>query len=1112
MVPFINQGATIYIGEEGLNLTRALNAAGGLSGPDLDSTTPTNTSVGWWAGYVTVTEPSRMLNIGTRYQNLSVVSGDFVGYTGYWYLVNPTTRRAITGPDGRPRMVFRLADPSLNIQIIDIDRDIDATGRSALLGDSLAFRIETNMYEALDGGFRTPVTDSGNDGYIDIRVRNETSYSYTGLADSSGTPRSLLRLNVNTTPWTWGDPSNPAVPSAWDTGITDSSGQPLYTAGTYTVIAESLLNNMKATYRQGGADYTGKTVSQTTTVTLVHDYMQLQTNRVSVNRGERFSMILTGRPKSAYYFWVNDTGAMSGMAGDQPPTILVSAPVLQDPYEGPYAIGAHPIRGAGGKTILEDIPVGAWGLPRNMYYAKIVMSYSGVAILEVRTSPDTRPGTYTFRAEDDGSSDEVTVLVRTTILPPDEYPPAPENTIDRPLINPDGSASTNTGPKYINSGATIFIGEEGLDITEALASADAAAFPALQAGGSDVGWWGPYWDVRSNPPWKAVRLAGRETRFSVAPADFVGYWGTWYLVDPLTGLAARDGTGSPIPVFTIADPSLDIRVWDLATNTDVRDRSVPQGSRLAFRIDTNMYPAFDMRYRTDVDENTLGTINIVLKNMNGARYTYLYSNNTTPISLGNIRVENQPWFWGDGTNPFIPSSNGFWNTRLLDRDGYFFYPAGTYTVGAESTLNAMKDRYKSGGADYTGKTVSQFYTVTLTPLVSRPSDFNVSRILVSPSQEIVSGSPVTVSFMVNITGNSMETFPSGNELGMSSDLENARWNYTIILNDVESPQPATGGQTLFLSGWILSYPPDVQESVLVTLDGTAPVVLSPASMILVNVTEFDNHANPDLYSRFSRSVVIVPYAPATLPTPTPVTSPVEDSFPSTTNSPATTGEGTPASTTVTVNIGGDSGALRAVVTGTKISDLIVTGTVEHDGGNNDGAPPGIVFRYIRIEPARYESISHAAIDFSVPQSWLDANHIRPESIVMYHQTADGWGALPTTFLYEKDGMVFFSASSPGFSLFAIAGTPAGTIPATAATTQGIINSVEPTPEPAAGVAKTPLTTQTTVPQMPAAKPDAPSPLLNLALIIAAIGVLTGGGFMVRRWWIRRQNPALFEES
>jgi hypothetical protein len=46
---------------------------------------------------------------------------------------------------------------------------------------------------------------------------------------------------------------------------------------------------------------------------------------------------------------------------------------------------------------------------------------------------------------------------------------------------------------------------------------------------------------------------------------------------------------------------------------------------------------------------------------------------------------------------------------------------------------------------------------------------------------------------------------------------------------------------------------------------------------------------------------------------------------------------------------------------------------------------------------------------------------------------------------------------------------------------------------------------------PFPQPSAPSPLLDIVLVIAASGILAGGGFMARRWWIRRQNPALFRE-
>ncbi|OPX62173.1 MAG: hypothetical protein A4E34_00618 [Methanoregula sp. PtaU1.Bin006] len=217
--------------------------------------------------------------------------------------------------------------------------------------------------------------------------------------------------------------------------------------------------------------------------------------------------------------------------------------------------------------------------------------------------------------------------------------------------------------------------------------------------------------------------------------------------------------------------------------------------------------------------------------------------------------------------------------------------------------------------------------------------------------------------------------------------------------------------------------------------------------------------------------------------------------------------------TVTVNIGGDSKAWQAVVTGTNLRDLIVTGTEQYGPFGSCNPPAGSVFQYLGLEPARYGTITNTVINFTVPQAWLDANNIAPGNIVLYHMTQDCWQALPTTFLEAKDGTVYYSAQSNGFSSFAIAGTPGEMTPAIAVTTSqpGIAEAAQP-PAPAA-VAKVPVTTQTTTPPAPAQAPakSSPFPLVPVVAVIGCIGLI-GGGWYVRRSWIRRQNPALFEES
>jgi hypothetical protein len=187
--------------------------------------------------------------------------------------------------------------------------------------------------------------------------------------------------------------------------------------------------------------------------------------------------------------------------------------------------------------------------------------------------------------------------------------------------------------------------------------------------------------------------------------------------------------------------------------------------------------------------------------------------------------------------------------------------------------------------------------------------------------------------------------------------------------------------------------------------------------------------------------------------------------------------------------------------------------VQPGPGSNQTAPSGVVYQYISLVPAGYTSISSAVINFTVPQSWLEENGIAPAGVVLYHQTAGGWAALPTSVLYTKDGMAHFSAQSPGFSLFAIAGTPAAAAPVTTLLTPSAVSTPALEPGPVRTLApQAPVVSETTAPLPAAEVPTGSSgfPVVPALIGICGVGLL-GGGIVARRWWLRRQNPALFAE-
>jgi PGF-CTERM protein len=288
------------------------------------------------------------------------------------------------------------------------------------------------------------------------------------------------------------------------------------------------------------------------------------------------------------------------------------------------------------------------------------------------------------------------------------------------------SASYYPVAQNVAQGATVFIGEQNLNLTTAVQTAQALSGSTS----TTIGWWASAAQIGSTSASKTIDLTGRVTSFTASPADFVGYAGTWYLVNA-SGFAAA-------PVITAADPTLDIRVWDFTQGSDITGKSITQGEQLGFRVDTAMTAVFNGKrtpinnaignVQSTVASGTIlspatyakqdGYIDIKVKTESGNTLTGLLNKSSSAggqiNGLTALNVTTANYFWGKAPGTVqIPGQQDGWATGATDATGQLAYQAGTYTIWAESLLNGMKDNYQNGGADYTTKTVSQTYTVTL---------------------------------------------------------------------------------------------------------------------------------------------------------------------------------------------------------------------------------------------------------------------------------------------------------------------------------------------------------------------------------------------------------------
>ena len=261
----------------------------------------------------------------------------------------------------------------------------------------------------------------------------------------------------------------------------------------------------------------------------------------------------------------------------------------------------------------------------------------------------------------------------------------------------------------LSQGNTVFLGEQGLDVSSAVGV------------DNQIGWWASGASIATSSPSSTFPFSGSKTSFAVTPSTFSNYLGTWYRLD-----ASGKANGT---AFTVADPNLYLRVEDTSVGVDVTpNKWVYRGDVIGFQIETNLN-AIAQR-----PGSPPALITIKVQAPDGGIYSALIDSTGGTNSIENIAVSTSPY-----QPPLIK-----WDT------GNSAYSPGTYTIWAECNVNRMKDNYDVTGKTETIKT--SMLNTEFNPLigVNVPTTNPTTQVIFVPTT-VITTSPTTKPTTARVT-------------------------------------------------------------------------------------------------------------------------------------------------------------------------------------------------------------------------------------------------------------------------------------------------------------------------------------------------------------------------
>ncbi len=126
-------------------------------------------------------------------------------------------------------------------------------------------------------------------------------------------------------------------------------------------------------------------------------------------------------------------------------------------------------------------------------------------------------------------------------------------------------------------------------------------------------------------------------------------------------------------------------------------------------------------------------------------------------------------------------------------------------------------------------------------IVPAAATISLQTVNVTPPDDIIpSGSVVTAAAHIQIIPQGPTTYIEGYTLVLSTDLENASWNATVMVDGTQAAVLPKDGKFVFINGYLLSYPVNRDVGVKVDIRGTVPDLADKTPFRVIQAEELNN--------------------------------------------------------------------------------------------------------------------------------------------------------------------------------------------------------------------------------------------------------------------------------